>query len=698
MNLTFTDKLKRFCFISFAIILIAELFIFNYKAFLINPFNSSQYEQLVFNIDNAELKGLQSLGTTKYEATTDTPTLTFTINRPVETMYFDIAVITDDNKLSPDKLMVNISYATESYKKLRGSNKTFTVIEAVPSSKYVTCNYFGNVTQIQLKINVDKGDTIQIRNFSVNKKIPMNFSISRILFLFILSCLIFVFIKYPSFKEATDMNKRSHAHSIYFTISAFLLLIFFTYNMYIGEYHWWGHQSGNQMTQELVDAFANGQVSLLDEVPDELLELDNPYDWSERQAAGLKYKWDHLLFEGKYYSYYGIAPVITLFLPYHLITGYYFPSSLACLMYSLVAALFLSLCYMSIIKNWFNKTPHRLTILGLITTLFSSCVIINVYATQFYEIAQSSALCFLLIGFYFMLNSNIFREKKIRLPYLFLSSLFVSLAVLSRATNAVYAIVMIFWIIYGYFQYIKETNEAKKATAKYIVLSISPYVVFGLIQMTYNYLRFRNPFDFGIQYTLTIYDYINIDMHLGIVMISIVNFLFSIPIINSSFPFIHSNMDYLGINGYYFVATKPVFGIIPSVLPTLALAYTPKLAKNFNFKEKLKLFLIWFLPGIVIPVILVAMTWQYGYAMRYNADFGWQMCLAALAVIFYTYNRLDNKLIKKWLFRVFFIATLWCVLCYMAAIFSNNPLVAVGKNIDGATIYYKIRNLVYFWN
>lgn len=698
MNSTFTNKLKKFCFISFAIILIAELFLFNYKAFLINPFNSSEYQQLSFAIDDADIEGLSSLGNTKYEVTEDDPTLIFTMDKPVETMYFDVVALTDDGKLSPAELITNISYATESYNKLRSSSKAFTIVEAVPSSKYVTCSYFGNVKQIQLKLNVDEGATLQIRNFSVNKKIPMNFSFVRVLFLFVLSCLIFVFLKYPSFKEPTDMRKRSHAHSVYFTITAFLLLIFFTYNMYIGEYDWWGHKSGNQMTQELVDAFSKGQVSLLDEVPAELLELENPYDWSERQAAGIKYKWDHLLFEGKYYSYYGIAPVITLFLPYHLITGYYFPSSLACLMYSMVAALFLCLCYMSIIKNWFSKTPLRLTILGLIATMFSSCVIINVYATQFYEIAQSSALCFLLIGFYFMLNSNIFMNKKIRLPYLFLSSLFVSLAVLSRATSAVYAFVMVFWIIYGYLQYMKDNSGNKKAALKYIAMSISPYVVFGLIQMTYNYLRFGNPFDFGIQYTLTIYDYLNIDMHLGIVMISIVNFLFSVPIINTKFPFIHANMDYLGINGYYFVATRPVFGVIPSVLPTLALLYAPKLAKNFNLKDKLKLFLIWFLPGIVFPVILVAMTWQYGYAMRYNADFGWQMCLAALVVIFYVYNRLDNELIKKWLFRVFFAATTWCVLCYMASIFSKNPLDAVADNIDGALIYYKIRSLVYFWS
>ena len=69
------------------------------------------------------------------------------------------------------------------------------------------------------------------------------------------------------------------------------------------------------MTQELVDAFEAGQVSLLREAEQPLLELENPYDWSQRLESGVDYAWDHLLYEGKYYSYYGIAPVVTLFLP-----------------------------------------------------------------------------------------------------------------------------------------------------------------------------------------------------------------------------------------------------------------------------------------------------------------------------------------------------------------------------------------------
>lgn len=688
-----SKKFIRFSILTFIIILLAEIFVFNYKSFLINPFNSSEYQENYLSMDNVMTKGLtKTAANNLYTFTEDNPTITFTLDQPVKTMFFNAEKIKEDG----NELEVKIDYATISRTSPISSDKSFLITESVPQSNYVSCSYFGAVKQIKLTIIGKTGSTLIIHGLGVNYDIPMNFSILRVIGLFLLCLIVLTIFKHPAFKSPYNLKRRSHLYPTIAVFVFFIFLTFFVYNIYTGEYDWFNHTAGNQMTQELVDAFENGQVSLVDEVPEELLALDNPYDWSERTDAGLQYKWDHLLFEGKYYSYYGIAPVLTLFLPYHMITGHYFASSLACLLYTLFAVVFLGLCFITIVKKWFSKTPLGIVILGLITTIFSSCALINLLSTQFYEIAQSSALCFLVIGFFFMLNSGIFTKDRIKLKFLLLSSLFVSLAVLSRATCALYAIVMVFWIIYGFFQYKKE-NPDKVSSIKYIAASITPYIIFAAIQMIYNFLRFGNPLDFGIQYTLTIYDYSNIDLHFSMIMISIVNFLFAVPIINSQFPFIHGNYDSLGVNGYYFVATKPTLGILPITPAILSLLYAPKLAGKFNIKEKIRLCLIWFLPGIVFPIILAAMTWQYGYAMRYNADFGWQLCIAAFVVIMFVYNKLKNKTIKKWLFTLLFIVTVWSVTAYLAGLFANSPMNAVADNIQGSHIYLKIKHLIQFW-
>lgn len=693
MNTFSRKSFARFCLVTILLIIFAEFFAFNYKTFLINPFNASKYTQRFFSVEDATYKGLEYNKESKtYRVTSDNPTIFFDINMPVKTMALSAQKVYDKGHT----LDAKINYSTTSCSSYRKSPKSFSITPYVKNSKYVTCSYFGSVINIALELDATEGETIKLDGLQINPRIPFSFSFLRVIALFTICFLLYLFFRHPIFKSSLNLENSFHIMAIYATIFSFVFLVVVTYFIYVGDVNWLFNESGNQMTEELVDAFENGSVSLLDEVPKGLLSLKDPYDINQRIESGINIKWDHLLYNGKYYSYYGIAPVITLFLPYHMITGYYFSSSLACLLYTLGAAIFVPLCFLSIVKNWFKRTNLNIVILGMITTFFSSCALINVMSYNFYEIAQSSALFNLSIGFFFMLNSGIFTKDKIKLCNLFLSSLFMSLGVLSRATCGLYAIAMVIWIIYGFFQY-KKQNNTIFSTVKYIAFSITPYIIFGSMQMIYNYLRFGNPLEFGIKYTLTIYNYLNIDMHFSLIMVSIVNMLFTLPVVNSTFPFIHDNFDSLGVNGYYFIATKPAFGVFPSVLPALSIFYAPKLAGRFNLYNKIKLCLIWLIPGVIMPVILVAMTWQYGYAMRYYADFGWQLCLAGFTVILYVYARLKNPSLKKWLFYLLFAATIWCSSCYMSDVLATNPIDAVAKNLDGAAIYYKLKSLITFW-
>ena len=68
------------------------------------------------------------------------------------------------------------------------------------------------------------------------------------------------------------------------------------------------------------------------------------------------------------------------------------------------------------------------------------------------------------------------------------------------------------------------------------------------VQMIYNYLRFGSILDFGIYYTLTIYDYQHIQFHFPLVLIAIYNYLFTVPKVSTVFPFVTSNYDSLSVN------------------------------------------------------------------------------------------------------------------------------------------------------
>ena len=56
--------------------------------------------------------------------------------------------------------------------------------------------------------------------------------------------------------------------------------------------------------------------------------MKNPYDTIALQAAGIGYRADYAYHNGKYYVYFGIVPVLLLYLPYYLLTGGALPATL----------------------------------------------------------------------------------------------------------------------------------------------------------------------------------------------------------------------------------------------------------------------------------------------------------------------------------------------------------------------------------
>lgn len=72
------------------------------------------------------------------------------------------------------------------------------------------------------------------------------------------------------------------------------------------------------MAQSVLD----GNLYLeFDDIDPGLAELDNPYDPQIREDTGVSVHWDSAYYNGKYYMYFGIVPVLLVFAPYLAITG-----------------------------------------------------------------------------------------------------------------------------------------------------------------------------------------------------------------------------------------------------------------------------------------------------------------------------------------------------------------------------------------
>lgn len=578
------------------------------------------------------------------------------VGSKIQTLYVDIEL---KNAVKNSVSIANSDETNHSLRTLSSVN----YINGDDSTKYILCSYFGTVDKLQLTIRADKDSEVNVSKIVINKVIPFRFSLTRFLIIWALAAFVIIMRNSPYMKEEAGKSDGFKYWAVILTvifimIGTSLFLVRDNVNEYLKN------PDTNQINRELVDSFAAGQVSMIEEPNEGILSLSNPYDWSLRLEEGTTYLWDHLLYEGKFYSYYGIGTVLTFFLPYYLITGKYFSSVWATFLYSEAGILFLSLAYYVFIKRFFPKISTAAAASGLVIVQSASFVWYCITIGNFYELAQVSGFAFITAGTYFMLRSGVIGEGKVSLRDICISTTLLSIAVLCRAALALYCLVSLILIFSGLLKTIetpeklsfaKRFSKNQKNAVRYLCAAMLPYILIGSVQMIYNYTRFGSILDFGISYTLTIYDYQHIQFQLPLTFIAIYNYMFTLPKLGSEFPFITSNYVSLNVNGYYYLAGFSSAGIIFRAIPVLGYIYSFKAYRLSESKYRKTASAVILFGSLIIPFVQMALIWEYGYTPRYAVDFAWEMLFGAFAVIFTLYNSMQEN--TKQIFTKFMIAS-----------------------------------------
>lgn len=588
------------------------------------------------------------------------------------------------------------------------------IIAGDDRSAYMVLDLSGKVSDLRIRLSAPTGVTppagstsFTVEGVTVNESVPVHVSPLRLVLWVLGGMAVFALCTFPSMKRPFGEDKRLFRR-VTVGVSAVCVLaaVVITYvsmydqNGYVSTGFF--NTSGNQISQEIVDAFRAGQVHLLDTPSKELLAMDNPYDWSARRALGVSAKWDHLLFDGKYYSYYGIAPVLLLFLPYNLITGYYFPTAEAILLFGALGIVFLALLFWEFSKRFAAKIPNSILISTLVVLLISSGVWYNFVYDNFYEIAQASGFMFTAAGFFFLLRSGVVGEGDIRYRHIVLATMCLGWAVLCRPTLALYCVVACIFLVFGYLKHrraVKETSTAatrkqalNHATVKYVLAAVLPFAILGGTQMLYNYARFGNPLDFGIQYSLTINDFTRSQYHTDFVMIGIFNFIFAFPKIMPEFPYIGSNFSTLSANGYYYVANRNAVGILWRALPSLGYLGVVPAWRTLTKRERVEAICLVLPLCVIAPLIIIFSIWESGYGVRYCCDFAWQIVLGGAAVLYLLYARVAEGQGKIILRHAFTIAAILSLVVNGAMIYDY-----LTKTGHLATDYLRFARVFDFW-
>ena len=645
------------------VVLLLEAVCFNFNSYHLWK---GGYEKADLSLDSATISGMSAQGGS-YVSDGDSAVIEFTgLDRKIGVIKLDLTG-------SAYKTDYSIDFTDEtnaSYYMRTGLVKG-SVFNGIEATKYVVCDFSGKVGKIRINLTGLDSNKVTLSGVSLNYDYPAAFNYLRFMLIMLGIAFVWAFKRSVRFRKPIGEQLDSAKAVTAVVVVTVVLISLILSSVNIDLKNDFSMTSGNQITQELVDAFESGQVELKDTPSKELLDMENPYDWSARSEQKVTAKWDHVMYDGKYYSYYGIGPVLLLYLPYHLLTGHYLASLIGVVLFNTLALIFLGMTFFKLMKKLFPDIPVSMYTAALIM-LFASCgVWYCTVMANFYEIAQSSGFCFTVMGAYFLISSNVIgpEEEKISPVKAALSSLFLAIAVTCRPTTAVWCVVAVAFIVVGVLK-LRRAKSARKVYVKYLLCALIPFVVIGGAQMLYNHARFGSFTDFGIDYSLTINDFTHTEFHTQLSAIGFFDYLFAPPSFSGEFPYVQTTLSKLGVNGYYFVATNNGAGLFFRALPMFFLFGAPFALKFVDKEKRVRTAVLFVAAAIAAPCVVIASIWESGYGVRYMMDFAWEMLAGAFFVMFLFYRNLKSGEAKKIYEHLLIISMFACLFVNMGLAYS----------------------------
>lgn len=551
-----------------------------------------------------------------------------------------------------------------------------TVFSDVENTKYLYLMTNGQTHNLRFSLSTGYGETYQINGIYAN--VPQGFSLNWIRML-VVALLVFLFWllrpSSPLFHHVfSDSAKQKAVTTAVVVLEVALLIVITTFNpIFAGN-----PNRHTAQYQQLAESFTNGQLYLETEPPEFLANMENPYDYSERaqlsSAYGEPYYWDAAYFDGHYYVYFGVLPVLLLYLPFYCLTGKAMPNIVAIEVFLCLFAVGSFLLIAQLIRSYFRK--NRISYLSylMMCLIFvnASGGIFIAKRPDFYSVPIISALAFTVFGLYFWLKSKT-EEGRILPYYAGFGSLCMALVAGCRPQLLLVSALAI--VIFWSSVFHERTLFSKKGWRGTVALCI-PYIVVAAGIMWYNYARFGSPFDFGANYNLTTNDMTGRGYRVERVGLSIFTYFFQLPNITAVFPFLQASSiqtNYLGTT-----ITEPMFGGIFAVIPLLWILFL--LPSKFEAMKKKKVLALCIL-CLALSFFIGAFDAQgAGLLQRYVSDFSFLAILSAILFVFFLYETnlgAERRRLHSFMRFSLFASGVYCFMVifakYSVEIFHRNP-------------------------
>lgn len=574
------------------------------------------------------------------------------------------------------------------------------VYSRVPNSQTINLHTAGTSESISIQFDGNES-YIPVKDISINVPRCFDFSFTRVGVLIGLIMLLYIFRPSSPLYDYKLNKSKDLKDSLtigFIALQVLVIVITSTMNPAFwgisfsdGEYvvHSLPMEHHNQYDR-LAQAILDGKTYIdNDDVPQSLIEMANPYDRVARyymeQDTGDKYGWDVAFFNGHYYVYFGIVPLLLMYLPCRALFDAPFPSALGIVIFAILFSVAVFKLLGIICEKHFKKTSVGTYL--LLSMAFINCcgAMFLVKRPDFYSVPIITGMTFIFTGLYFWLKGKDATRKQNL--YFLLGSLCCALAVGCRPQFVLLSALAIPIFIGHFFKtmHIKE----KSGIINLLALGI-PYVVVASGIMYYNYIRFGSPFDFGSAYNLTTNDVTRRGFDMGRTGLGLFTYLFQPPQFTAVFPFLKAvsiDTNYVGRT----VMEKCFGGLITS-LPLLWFTFALPKVKDILKEKNLLLFTCTLLAlgfGMV-----VADTQAGGLLQRYYSDFGFIFFLGAVLVILALSERVKTKEGTKNLNTLVYAFTILSIIYTVLLVFSVSDATI---DIVNPTLFGKISHLVQFW-
>ena len=564
------------------------------------------------------------------------------INHPVRTVYINPRF----RGASVKTVDVTITYLDEN----RRVSHFTQIINGYPASYHIPLGAMGDVEYISVIIHDAR---FLVDDMYLNMPLLFRFQWARVILVTLIVSLIlfwktfgfsrFLFNPYWGRQRFIDGGVMALFVSLLF----FIMLFSVDFGFVPGqdwEFGWTPNREGyTNINAMMAEALLQGRLHLDIEPHYTLLSATHPYNITYRYTHGVRAPWDHVFFEGRIYSYFGIVPVVVLFLPAYLLLGGHVSTTVATFIFSAFASIGVFFLWKAIAAKYFKDMPFTMYLAGLVVLLFGTNLMVPMVRPYQYEVAIASGLMFSVWGIYFIFRA-IYDEAydRIKKRYLVLGGAFLALAVGARPTMLIVSLlvpVMLLPFIRSCLpiKNVIKDGAARKNVGLTILALAVPYMVIGTGLAWYNYARFGSIFEFGATYQITA-ENVGVVSQTGLLgnlrrgFDGFFTYFFSSFVLRPQFPFVFPTRPDVVFTGHFPRGAVIGVFILPISWFLLGMFY---LRRKADAGKAMHIIMGLAVTGFLIAVMSSVLI---GPLMRYTADFFWLFMFASVICMGFVYR------------------------------------------------------------